>query len=124
LNRPGDDGIFSSDPTKQKNAMTELRGLLAAQDSVDEKAARTGMTVEERREHPSTGALDGRRLIAVRLVWHSTCAAAPGAVLHPGQVAPDASRNPLTGGLAGCIEAIGGSQPLGACSQRTGGVEK
>jgi hypothetical protein len=35
--------------------------------------------------------------------------AAPGAVLRPGQVAPDASRNPLTGVLS-CSRAIGGSR--------------
>jgi hypothetical protein len=44
--------------------------------------------------------------------------AAPGAVLRPGQVAPDASRNPLTGVLS-CIWGSEGVN-AGACSQRLG----
>jgi hypothetical protein len=50
LNKPGDAGIYSKDPAKQKAAMVELRQLMASSETEEEKTARARLTVTERRE--------------------------------------------------------------------------
>jgi hypothetical protein len=50
LNKPGDDGVFSSDPVKQKAAVAELRKLLAAEASEEEKQAVADAPIGKLRE--------------------------------------------------------------------------
>src|SRR4030095_6906173 len=50
LNQPGDQGIFSRDQVKKKEGMVALKAALAAQESDEEKATRSSLTVAERRE--------------------------------------------------------------------------
>jgi hypothetical protein len=50
LNKPGDEGIFSRDLAKQKEAMVQLKAALAAAETNDEKSIRSSLTVAERRE--------------------------------------------------------------------------
>jgi hypothetical protein len=49
LNRPGEEGIYSKDPVKQKAAMIELRAAMAASESPEDRVMRADQTIEDKR---------------------------------------------------------------------------